>query len=296
MDRLLAVVLGVCLCLSAQAVLARVLVVGSVGDNAPEEIEEFLPLVRLLAARLAAQGVTAGQVRVARDEREMGGYLKRAQVDLYIDSPIPVVIAQGIAGGDIPLRRWKDGVAEYRSLVVVPRHSGTNTLADLRGRLLAFEEPFSSSGYLLPQADLQAQGLTLAHKSAVKDPVAVGEVGYVFSGDEENTLVWVMRGRVAAGALGDAQYRHLEPVHGGRLRVLYRTPPIPRHLVLFRQGLEPALAQSIRAELLRLHEDPQGREVLRHFSNTARFDALTPERHGALQSLIGPIVKARAAP
>ena len=66
-----------------------------------------------------------------------------------------------------------------------------------------------------------------------------------------------------------------------------RSIVVPRHDVVARAELDPALAQAVNDVLTTLHGTAEGRGALEEFDDTARFDALTPEA-------LAPVLQLRA--
>ena len=64
-------------------------------------------------------------------------------------------------GGVEPLfvARESDGGVAYVSVMVVRADSPIRTLADMRGKSLAWADPNSTSGYLIPRSELRGQGI-----------------------------------------------------------------------------------------------------------------------------------------
>ena len=255
----------------------RTLVIGSVSDDPEEEAEVFQPFIDHVAAQLGGVGVTAGEVVVAQSLDEMAELLRSGQVDLYVDSMNGVTSVVRDGAGVPLLRRWKDGAPEYHSVVVTRRDSGIETVGQLRGRTVAFEEETSTDGYFLAAATLLEQGLSLVQVSEPSSPVPADRVGFVFSGDDENTVFLVLDGRVDAGALSDEDLAENAGSRADELVAVTRTIDVPRHGVVGRTGLEPAIVQALTAELTTLHETAEGRSVLEEFDGTGRFDTLTGE-------------------
>ena len=52
-----------------------------------------------------------------------------------------------------------DGSTSYRSVLVVRQDSGIASLADMRGKSLAWADPNSTSGYLIPRSELRKAGI-----------------------------------------------------------------------------------------------------------------------------------------
>jgi phosphonate transport system substrate-binding protein len=53
----------------------------------------------------------------------------------------------------------KDGSIFYVAAMVVCKDSGINSIEDMKGHSLAFTDPNSASGYLIPSATLRAKGI-----------------------------------------------------------------------------------------------------------------------------------------
>ena len=82
-----------------------------------------------------------------------------------------------------------DGSTGYYSIGFARKDSGITTIEDAKGKVFAFGEPNSTSGYLVPAAELQTKyGKLEDYFAEVK-----------FSGGHEQTIVGVANGTFAAG-------------------------------------------------------------------------------------------------
>ncbi|MCU0234355.1 MAG: phosphate/phosphite/phosphonate ABC transporter substrate-binding protein [Thermoanaerobaculales bacterium] len=267
---------------------AGVLTIGALSLSPGREHEVVQPFADYLAARLGEVGIGHGRVVVVESVHGMVEELAAGRVDLYIDSPFPVAFAAEHGSGlKVLLRRWKHGAESYRSLIFARADSGIETLADLRGRMIAFGEPFSTTGYLLPKTALVAAGLQVA---GYQDPAAAvppDRVGYVFSNDAESTVFWVLKGKVSAGAGNEDYFAEMTGERIDELRIVARTPSLPRNLVGARRGLDPAVEAAIVDVLLAMEDDEKGRAVLAAYEETARFDRLPQGEEEALAEVAG---------
>lgn len=263
--------------ISPSFVSSEPLVIGSVHREAAAEIQKFSPLASYLRKQLQPEGTNEVRIVVAQDVSQMGTLLRNGKVDLYIDSPFTSIAASLYSGSNFLLRRWKRGQAEYRSIIFAKKDSNLQRLDDLKGRVLAFEEPFSSSGYLLPKMALAQQGLKLVPKEDATNPLNREEVRYVFSLDDENTVVHVLRGKVSAGATDDQTYQRETQRYPNGLKVIYTTAFFPRHLVSCRADLSPKLATKIKQILIGMDQSPEGRSALKQFEETTKFDEVPAE-------------------
>jgi len=262
-----------------------VLTVGSISRTQKEEVATFQPFADYLAGRLKAAGIARGRVLVATSMREMADLMKKREVDIFIDSPFPIAVVGELSGARPFLRRWKKGMVEYHSVIFVRRESGIETVQDLKGKMVAFDERFSTSGYLLPKATLKKAGLTLTEYANPAAKVSSNHVGYVFTNDEENTMFWVLRKRVAAGVLSDGDFTELAKERIGELKVLLRTVTVPRHVVSHRADLSPGLLAAVEDVLVNMDRDAEGRQALARFQKTTKFDRFPQGAEAAFQPI-----------
>jgi len=257
-----------------------VITFGSVSLNPAREHEVFRPFVDHVASRLSEVGIGRGRVVVVDSISKMVEELNKGRVDVYIDSPFPVGFVWKRTDIDLLLRRWKRGSETYRSVVFARADSGVESAADLAGKMIAFGEPFSTSGFLMPKAALASTGLRLENFEDAAASIPPDRVGYVFSNDAENTLFWVLKGKVDAGAVNEDYYEGLAGSRISELKIILTTEAVPRNLVCVRRSLDPRITDALRDLLLEMDEDEEGQGVLKGFEETAKFDTCSggPER------------------
>ena len=225
---------------------SQFITLGDISDEPARKIRRFKPLANYRARHLQEYGISEGRVLIARDMEGMARFLKNGQVDLYFDSPLPTLRVQRSSGSEIILRRWKGGAPTYWSVYIARRDSGIARIEDFAGKVVAFEEPYSTSGFILPAGTLVQRGFTLTEVTSHTAPVAPDEVGYLFSRDEENTVEMVLRGVVAGGGLSNQDYEELPQELKDQFIAFDRTVTVPRQLVSVRAGLPPFLISKVR--------------------------------------------------
>jgi phosphonate transport system substrate-binding protein len=252
------------------------IILGDISDDPGEVIEGTQPLADYLASGLSKFGITSGEVRVALDADEMTQMLLDGEVDLYFDSVYPATLISDATGAQPILRRWRFGVEEYFTVIFTSVDSGIQSLSDLQGKMIAFDNPFSTSGFVLPAVSLVEDGYQLIGKPTYNEPVNQQEIGFVFSYDDNNTLQWVLSEYVAAGATDDYHFYVAFPEEvTDKLIVLAETDSIPRQVVVARPGLDPEFLEAIIGLLMNAHKDPDAQTALEAFQTT-KFD-LFPE-------------------
>jgi phosphonate transport system substrate-binding protein len=262
----------------------RAIVLGEISDDPSETIEAFQPLADYLAAQLADQGITEGRVKVVASSEEMVAALESGEIDLYFDSVYPATIVSDASGATPILRRWKDGVEEYHSVIFTTADSGIESLEDLNGHIIAFEEDVSTAGFMLPLAYLIEHGLKPVEKSSPEDEVGPDEVGYVFSGDDANSADWVFSGLVSAAATNNIYIAEDVPEDAAEgLVILGETEALPRHVAVASPTIDEDLLAAITEALMGADKNPDGQAALVAFEDTTRLDAF-PE--GIDQALV----------
>lgn len=217
-------------------------------------------------------GITEVRISVLPDTAAMASAMRRGDVDLFFDSPLVAANVARLSDGKPFLRRWKKGVSEYHSVLVVPTESPVQSIDDLKGMVVGFQEPDSTSGFMLPVAMLKAAGLEVRELADKEDEVADSEVGYVFTGDDRNTVIWLARGSIDVGATDPRGFDWLQESRPDQYRVIARSIDVPRQVVVQRGDLDPALASRISVVLQDMVNSPEGVETMETFNDTTRFD------------------------
>ena len=265
---------------------SMVITLGDIDSTDPvKKINRFQPLADYMADGLADAGIIKGEVIIARDTEEMSRLLQSGRVDLYFDSPFPALRVQQLSGSRIVLRRWKEGNASYWSTYIALKDSEINSVQDFLGKVIVFEEPLSTSGFLLPAGTLIQRGFQLKKVTGPDSPVASGEIGYFFAGDEENTVALVTSGRAAGGAISNEDYDELPIEIMERLTFFGKTIVVPRQVVSVAPNTDSSLEQKMLQLLINLDDTEEGRRLLEGLQETRKFDLLPPESEASLDSL-----------
>jgi phosphonate transport system substrate-binding protein len=167
----------------------------------------------------------------------------------------------------------------YRSYLIVPASdTQTSSILELRGRIFAFSDPDSNSGYLYPHYQLVSAEtseanffrrtfFTYAHKKVVE---AVG-LGIAHGGAVDG-YVWDTLGRT-----------HPELV--ARTRVAHRSPEFGFPPFVAGGRVSPALFAQMQQILLAMHEDIGGAGFLRQL-NLDRFEEGLPALYDDIERMV----------
>ena len=253
------------------------IVLGDISDNPQKKIRRIQPLADYLAANLSQFDIGKSKVKIAPDINTMIQWLKSGEVNIYFDSPYPSMLARDLAGAKPILRRWKQGDAEYHTIIFTMKDSGIKSLPELTGKLIGFDDRQSTSGYILPLVELIEAGLNPVEKKSAAAEVKSNTIGYIFSDDDENTIEWVISNKITAGAVDNQTFAHLPAEIRQQMTILAETKPITRNLVMVSADIKPKLVEEIKQLLLNLDQTPEGNKILQEFAETTKFDEFPTE-------------------
>ncbi|PKB65021.1 MAG: hypothetical protein BZY80_01380 [SAR202 cluster bacterium Io17-Chloro-G2] len=259
--------------------------VGKISGKPAKQIKKYQTVADYLAANLAKHGIGAGRVVVAPDIETMVGMLKSGEVNLFFDNPFSAYLVSDLADGKAIVLRVKQGPAEKRGIIFTRSDGGPTSLSGLRGRLIAMEDPTSSVSYLSPMAYLIEAGITMVEKPQPDAPVAANEVGYIFSYDDDNTVQWVLTGKVTAGVVDDSAFEEFLEENPDDLSILAETQPMMRHQPgIVNPGMLPEFQADVRALLVGLDDSEESQSVKRP-SETLRFTEFSTDAQATLSDV-----------
>lgn len=182
--------------------------------------------------------------------------LRNGDADVSFMGALPFVLAEAEIGAVPLLSEVYRGASSYTGRIFVRRNGGIETLADLRGRDIAFADPISESGYLYPLSEFVKAGLIEGPDAAEK---FFGRV--FFAGGYQQAMQAMAEGLVDAA--GASQYADLllTPQQQAEVTWLVESAPIPSHLVIARPELDAALQARFVDVMLKLNE-PKHRDKL----------------------------------
>lgn len=238
--------------------------IGTIDSEPEEKFEKFEKLSNYLQKKLHKKNIKVN-VEIPKDINTAIKLINENQLDIFIDSVYPTLLIKKKTDIVIACKRWKKGSEGYKSLIFVNKNSSINSIEDLKGKTIAFEDEFSTSSYYIPKKAIEKHGLTLSNSGQPKS------LKYSFARSEKNTAVWVLYKKVDAAATDDLTFNSFDK---NLFKVIYKSKLIPRHLVSFSKRIDTKLKKEIVEILHSMHKDKEGQKVLKSFSKTKKFSAL----------------------
>jgi phosphonate transport system substrate-binding protein len=155
-----------------------------------------------------------------------------------------------------------DGRPVYRSYLIVPaKDTATKSMLDLRGRVFAFSDPDSNSGYLFPTYRLHSlheradsffgkSFFTWAHRKVVE-----AVAGGVADGGAVDGYIWETLARI-------------QPKLVAATRIVERSPEFGFPPIVARASLAASVVAEVRRVLITMADDPRGRDLLKALNLT----------------------------
>lgn len=128
---------------------------------------------------------------VASDYTGLIEAMRSGKVDFAFLPPFSLVKAEEIADAKVLLKAVRKGKAVFYSAIIVRADKGINKLEDLRGKNIAWVDPASSSGFIIPK-------FSLLTKKKINSDTFFGK--QVFAGSHDALVLAVLNGTVDAGA------------------------------------------------------------------------------------------------
>jgi phosphonate transport system substrate-binding protein len=148
-----------------------------------------------------------------------------------------------------------NGERTYRSYIIVPADSPARRWEDLRGKVFAFTDPLSLSGYLSPLYLLRSAGETPDRFFART----------LFTYSHENSIRAVGERWVDGAAVDSLVYEAMaqeNPFYREHIRILWQSTPYGAPPVVVHPDLDPARKAQLQQVLLEMDRDPEGRATL----------------------------------
>ncbi|NDY42947.1 phosphate/phosphite/phosphonate ABC transporter substrate-binding protein [Dissulfurirhabdus thermomarina] len=144
----------------------------------------------------------------------------------------------------------------YRALIIVPAASGAKAFRDLEGRVFAFTDPLSNTGYRYPRRVLAEMGR--------RPGPFFGRTLFTYSHDR--SIRAVAEGLADGAAVDEIVFERLakaEPALAERVRVILRSEEFGIPPVVVPASLPDVEKSRLRRLLLALQDDPEGRKALK---------------------------------
>lgn len=220
------------------------------------------PLEKLLGKRLGIP-VT---VSVSTTYNSIIEAMDSKKVDVGFLPPSAYVIAHKKGAADVLLQALRYGVNlkngqqtnklvdHYYAIIIAKKDSNINSLKDLKGKKIAWQDVTSSAGYVWPAVEMMEHGIN--PQTDVQGLTVKGH---------DQAVIAVLNGQVdAAPIFGDARdiVKKDYPNVFKKTKVVYTTKPIPNDTVSVRPDMSPKWKKKIAQAFIDIGNDPKGKKII----------------------------------
>ncbi|NET05309.1 MAG: phosphonate ABC transporter substrate-binding protein [Symploca sp. SIO2B6] len=250
-------------------------------ENNEEMVEKFEPMRAYMEEKLNRPI----KVFTATDYAGVIEAMRQDKVDIAWFGPLSYVLAEQEAGAEAFATgvREKTGKSTYKSILVVPGDSYVKSIQDLKGKNVAFVDPASTSGGLVPSyLVLKATG------QKPKDFFAK----LTYAGSHDAAGMAVKNKTVDAAGTNDITYNKM--LNKGLIsqqsnRILLESDPIPGSPLAYRQELDEQTKNKIREIVLNAHEDIE----VTGYGELLNYESATPKDYQIVRDMINTLEIAR---
>lgn len=213
---------------------------------------------------------------IATDYTALIEALRAGRIDFAFLPPFSYVKAEELADAQVLMKSVRKGQAFFYSAIIVRADKGYKTIADLKGKNIAWVDPSSSSGFIVPKASLITKAKVDPDKHFAKQ---------VYAGSHDALVLSVLNGTVDAGATfsNDAKGEDgawtqflKSDEDKKKIRVVYVTDPIPGDTMATTKKFIAAnkeLVDKTTKLLAEMGKNDEGKAILKALY---RIDSLTP--------------------
>lgn len=261
--------------LNAASVQARDIIMGLIpAENNEEMIQKFEPMRLHLEKKL---GVTV-KVFTATDYSGVIEAMKKKRVDIAWFGPMAYYLAEQEAGAEafaVGIREGSNS-ATYKSIIVVPCDSGIKSIKDLKGKSVAFVDPASTSGGLVPTYMVKKE-------TGMMPQAFFGK--FTYAGSHDAAELAVKNKTVDAAADNDITYEKM--LAKGLITkqtncIIKESDPLPGSPLAYRGDLPADMKAKIRDAILNAHNEIK----VTGYGNLSRYVAVGPKDYQQIRDLV----------
>lgn len=275
---LAATALALAVSLTAASAQAREIVMGLIpAENNEEMVQQFEPMRAYLEKKLGEKV----KVFTATDYAGVIEAMKKKRVDIAWFGPLSYYLAEQEAGAEAFAVGIREGSSShtYKSLFVAPCDSGIKSIKDLKGKSVAFVDPASTSGGLMPTYMVKQETGQMPQDFFGK---------FTYAGSHDAAELAVKNKTVDAAADNDITYEKM--LANGLISketncVIKESDPLPGSPLVYRGDLPPAMKKKIQDAILTAHQDIK----VTGYGSLSHYVAITPADYQMIRDMVNEL-------
>ncbi|MFO1318462.1 MAG: phosphonate ABC transporter substrate-binding protein [Burkholderiales bacterium] len=259
----------------AAGACARDLVVGLLpAENNEEMVKRFEPMRAYLERKLG----TRVKVFTATDYAGVIEAMRKKRLDIAWYGPLSYLLAEQEAGAEAFAVGIRAGTQSptYKSIIVARCGNGIRSIKDLKGRSVAFVDPASTSGGLVPTWLLKKETGALPQDYFGK---------FTYAGSHDAAELAVKNGTVDAAADSDVTYERMLAkglISRDTNCIVAESAPLPGPPLAWRGDLPADLKHRISEAVLAAHQETE----ISAYVNVTRYVSAKPADFNGIRDMV----------
>lgn len=243
------------------------LVLGMVPSREADKLVESLqPLADILTEEIGIEV----EPYVATNYTGLIEAIGKDKVDIGMFGSFSMILAENRYDVEFLVNTVRYGANKYRAQYTVRADSGIESIADLKGKTVAFTDAASTSGYLFPYVQLKNEyGI---------DPEQ--DMIYIFAGGHDAAVLSVYNGDADVALSFEDARTTIEAEHPDvmdKLKVIGYSNYIPNDGVVARKELDDELLADITAAFLSIGDTDEEVAIIDEIFNVSAFDKVSSD-------------------
>ncbi len=232
----------------------RQLLIGLIPEqNIFRQMERYMPLSEYLEKRT---GIKVRLTILSRFGDIIDRFTQRGMDGAFFGDLTGVLAMEKLSVEPIVRPVTPDGSSTVHGYIIVRKDSNINTVEDMKGKVIAFVDRATVTGYLYPIFYFRSQGIENIDEFFRE---------YYFTGSHDASVYAVLDGRADVGCVKNTIFENLvkkDPSIGEELKILIRSPEMPDSTLCLKTSLSEDTKRLIRETLLSMSDDSEGQKVL----------------------------------
>lgn len=267
--------IALALSLSAASAQARDIVMGLIpAENNEEMIQKFEPMRLQLEKKLNAKV----KVFTATDYSGVIEAMKKKRVDIAWFGPLSYYLAEQEAGAEAFAVGIREGgtTHTYKTIIIAPCDSGIKSIKDLKGKSVAFVDPASTSGGLMPTYMVKKDTGMMPQDFFGK---------FTYAGSHDAAEMAVRNKTVDAAADNDITYEKM--LAKGLISkqtncIVKESDPLPGPPLVYRSDLPASMKTAIKDVILNAHKEIK----VTGYGNLSHYVAVGPQDYQSIRDMV----------
>jgi phosphonate transport system substrate-binding protein len=260
---------------NASAAFARDIVMGLIpAENNEEMVQKFEPMRAQLEKKLGAKV----KVFTATDYAGVIEAMKKKRVDIAWFGPLSYYLAEQEAGAEAFAVGIREGSNShtYKSIIIAPCDAGIKSIKDLKGKSVAFVDPASTSGGLMPTYMVKQETGMMPDQFFGK---------FTYAGSHDAAELAVKNKTVDAAADNDITYEKM--LAKGLITkqtncIVKESTPLPGSPLTYRGDLPADMKAKIKDVILNAHKEIK----VTGYGNLSHYVAVGPQDYQMIRDMV----------